>query len=161
MEEKLDISPRTVVRYHQRLGHNSEAARRKSPIISSGKFWPLKWWRTCYYFETLVFSCESRFALLSDISQVWYCRQWDQEFKWKRFQPSMKHDNYYVIAWQVIWCNGQPDLVRCEGSISQTNIGPYCWESNKNDYKCFFIYGWCRSLKYGLHDPRFSGREWH
>ncbi|XP_052830027.1 uncharacterized protein LOC128249697 [Octopus bimaculoides] len=77
--EQVDVSPRTAVMYLHKLGYDGRAARRK-PFLQPANIKQRKDWasemveRPLAFWDTVIFSDVSRFALFSDSGQVWVWR---------------------------------------------------------------------------------------
>ena len=121
--ETVEKSPRTVVRYLHGLGYHGRAARRKPLLrpfnIECRKQWgsemiskPLEFW------DTVVFSDESRFAQFSDSGRIWVWRLTSQEFSLRHLQPTAKFGGFSVMVWGAIWTAGRSELVVCDGNVN-------------------------------------------
>ena len=74
--------------------------------------------RPMAFWNTAIFSDESRFVLFSHSGRVWVWRLCNQEFDIKRLQPAVKHGGYSVVIWGAIWSDGHSELVECQSNIT-------------------------------------------
>ena len=123
MAKMVEKNPRTVVRYLHALGYRGRAARRKPLLrpfnIERRKQWgsemiskPLEFW------DTVVFSDESRFAQFSDSGRIWVWRLPSQEFSLRHLQPTVKFGGFSVMVWGAIWTAGRSELVVCDRNVN-------------------------------------------
>ena len=116
VSETVEKNPKTVIRYLHTLRYQGRAARRKPLLrpfnIERRNQWgsemiskPLKFW------DTIIFSDESRFAQFFDSGQIWVWRLSSQEFCLRHLQPTVKFDGFSVVIWGAIWRAGRSEFV--------------------------------------------------
>ena len=121
--KQLEVSPRTCVTYLHKLGYYGRAARRK-PLLQPINIMKRKKWakemseKSSSFWDRVIFSDESRFALFSDSGRVWVWRLPNQEFDLKRLQPTVIHGGISVMVWGAVTSNGRSELIEFVGTIN-------------------------------------------
>ena len=105
-----------------RLGYKGRAARRKPLLRPANIARRYRWAKEMIkkpldFWKAVIFSDESSFAQFSCCCRLWMWRSLDQEFRMNRFQPTVKHGDFSVMVWGVIWHDGKSELVVCVGRI--------------------------------------------
>ena len=121
--EIVEKSPATVRRHLHTLGYNKRVARRKPLLRPNNILRRDNWAREMIehdqeFWDTVIFSDESRFAQFSDSGRVWVWRKTGEEFELKNLQPTVKHGGLSIMVWGAIWTGGRSELILCEGSIN-------------------------------------------